>query len=244
MTMLDRINQLADPIGAIIGFLLTIMVLSYIIGDNALFRLAIHIFIGVASGYAAVLILYNVIWFQVLIPVIQIFTTGKMDGLVAYALRVVPAVLLGIWMLTKASPRLARWGTPVLAFLAGVGAATVVAGAVRGTIFPQVGASVNLLNTQSAPAEISNLVGWFINGLIVLLGTVATLVYFQFGIQRQEEGVPVQRSVFMEYISTVGQGFIVVTLGVLFTGVYIAALTALIDRISFLWETILRLANI
>ncbi len=238
--MLERISQLADPIGAIIGFLLTIMVLSYIIGDNALFRLVIHIFIGVASGYAAVLILYNVIWFQVLVPVLQIFTTGKTDGLVTYAVRVAPAVILGIWMLTKASPRLARWGTPVLAFLTGVGAATVVAGAVRGTIFPQVGASVNLLNIQSAPAELNKLVGWFINGLIILAGTVATLIYFQFGIKRQEEGVPVQHSIFMEYISTVGQGFIVVTLGVLFTGVYIAALTALIDRIRFLWDIILR----
>jgi hypothetical protein len=44
----------------------------------------------------------------------------------------------------------------------------------------------------------------------------------------------------MEYLSTVGQGFIVVTLGVLFSGVYLAALSALIDRLRFLWETILR----
>lgn len=240
MTLLERINNLADPIGAIIGFFLTIMVLSYIIGDNTLFRLVIHIFIGVASGYAAVLILYNVIWFQVLVPVLQIITTGKTAGLGIYAVRVVPAVILGFWMLTKASPRLSRWGTPVLAFLTGVGAATVVAGAVQGTIFPQVGASINMLNIHSAPAEISNLVGWFINGLIVLVGTVATLIYFQFGIKHQEEGVPVQRPLFMEYISTVGHGFIVVTLEVLFAGVYIAALTALIDRIGFLWDTILR----
>jgi hypothetical protein len=236
--MLERISQLADPIGAILGFVLTIMVLSYIIGDNVLFRLAISIFIGVASGYAAVLIFYNVLYNQVLIPFIQLIATGNADGLLTYATHVVPAVILGIWMVTKVSPRLSRGGTPVLAFLTGVGAATVIAGAIRGTIFPQVETSINLLNFQTGPAEVNNLVGWFINGLIILVGTVTTLIYFQIGIKRQEEGVPVHRSVILEYLSTAGQGFIVVTLGVLFAGVYIATLSALIDRIRFLWDIV------
>jgi hypothetical protein len=238
--MLEQITQLADPIGAFIGFALTIMVLSYIIGDNVLFRLAISIFIGVASGYAAVLILYNVLWHQVIIPVFQAVTTGDTEGLLTYATHVAPAVILGIWMMTKASPRLARGGTPVLAFLTGVGAATVIAGAVRGTILPQVGASMNLLSTQAAPPETGRLVGWFINGIIILAGTVTTLVYFQFGVRRQEEGVPVKRSAILDYLSTAGQGFIMVTLGVLFAGVYVAALSALIDRVRFIWEIILR----
>jgi len=238
--MSAQFAQLADPIGVVIGFILTIMVLSYIIGDNILFRLAIHIFIGVASGYAAVLILYNVLWYQVLVPVLQVFTVGKSLNLATYTIRVLPAIILGIWMLTKLSPRLARGGTPVLAFLTGVGAATVVGGAVLGTLFPQVGASASVLDIHSAPSELNQLVGWFINALIILVGTATTLIYFQFGTRRQEEGGPAQRPLFMEYISTVGQGFLVITLGVIFAGVYLAALVALIDRVRFLWETILR----
>lgn len=237
--MLERISQLADPVGAIIGFTLTIMVLSYIIGDNILFRLATALFIGIASGYAAVLILYNVLWYQVLVPLFQGISTGNAGDLLTYATRVLPAVILGIWMLTKASPRLSRGGTPVLAFLTGVGAATVIAGAVRGTIFPQVGAAASLLNIQAGPSELNELVGWFINGLIILVGTVTTLIYFKFGIKRQEEGVPTQRSVILQYLSFTGLGFIVVTLGVLFAGVYTATLSALIDRVRFLWEIIL-----
>jgi len=237
--MLEQISQVADPLGAIIGFILTVMVLSYIIGDNFLFRLAIHIFIGAASGYAAVLILYNVLWHQVLVPVLQGFNTGAGGDAGTYLIHVVPAIVLGIWMLTKLSPRLSRYGTPVLAFLTGVGAATVIAGAVRGTIFPQIGASANILNQQAAPEEVGNLVGWFINGIVVLVGTITTLIYFQFGTKRQEEGVPEQRPIALEYLSTVGQGFIVITLGVLFTAVYVAALSALIDRVSYLWNVIL-----
>ncbi len=238
--MLGQIGQLAEPLGAIIGFLLTIMVLSYVIGDNFLFRLAMHIFIGVASGYAAVLIIYNVLWYQVLVPVIQVFNGRSEASLLTYAIHVIPAVVLGIWMLTKASPRLSRFGTPVLAFLTGVGAATVIAGAVRGTIFPQVAGAANVLNNQAAPAELSSMVGWFINGVIVLAGTITTIIYFQFGAKTQEEGVPVQRPVILNYLASIGQGFIVVTLGVLFAGVYLATLTALIDRVRYLWDTILR----
>jgi hypothetical protein len=238
--MLAQLTQLAEPLGVIIGFLLTIMVFSYILGDNILFRLAVHIFIGVASGYAAILILYNVLWYQVLVPVIQVFIAGQALNLAAYFIGIMPAVLLGIWMLTKVSPRMARLGTPVLAFLTGVGAATVIGGAVLGTIFPQVGASSNILNIHNAPQALNQIVGWFINGLIILVGTITTLIYFQFGVRRQEEGEPVEKPVIMEYISTVGHGFIVVTLGVLFAGVYIAALSALIDRIRFLWDAILR----
>ena len=238
--MVEQITQLADPIGAIIGFVLTLMVLSYIIGDNILFRLAISIFVGAASGYAAVLVIYNVIWHQVLVPLFQGISAGGSDSLINYVVQVVPAVILGIWMMTKMSPRLARGGTPVLALLTGVGAATVIAGAVRGTILPQAGASISLLDIQTAPLEMNEMVGWFINGLVVLLGTVTTLIYFQFGIKRQEEGVPAQRSAILEYLSTVGQGFIVITLGVLFAGVYIAALTALIDRVQFIWDVINR----
>jgi heme/copper-type cytochrome/quinol oxidase subunit 2 len=97
-----------------------------------------------------------------------------------------------------------------------------------------------LLNLQTDQAELGELAGWFINGLIILVGTVTTLIYFQFGIKRQEEGVPVQRSVILEYLSTAGKGFIVVTLGVLFAGVYIATLSALIDRVRFLWDIVIR----
>lgn len=234
------VAQLADPLGLIIGFLLTIMVFSYIIGDNVLFRLAIHIFIGVASGYAAVVIIYNVLWYQVLVPVLQMFTADQSMANSTYILEVVPAVILGIWMLTKVSPRLARWGTPVLAFITGVGAATTIGGAVLGTILPQVSASANVLNITTAPTTLNSMAGWFINGLIIVLGTITTLIYFQFGKSRQEDGQAEHKAIIMEYVTSVGQGFIMVTLGVLFASVYIASLTALIDRIRFLWDFILR----
>jgi len=52
-----------EVISAIIGFILTLMIFSYLLGDNPLFRIAVYLFIGVSSGYAAV-----VVWYYVLIP--------------------------------------------------------------------------------------------------------------------------------------------------------------------------------
>ena len=48
-------------LSAALGLILTLLVFSYLIGDNPLFRIAIYLFIGVSSGYAA-----SVVWHSVL----------------------------------------------------------------------------------------------------------------------------------------------------------------------------------
>ncbi|MBN2146571.1 MAG: hypothetical protein JW726_04245 [Anaerolineales bacterium] len=224
---------LTDIFGLIIGFLLTLMVFSYIIGDNFLFRLAMAIFVGVASGYAAVLVIYNVLWYQLIVPLL----TNPMANLEL----TVPSALLGVWLLAKGSSRLARFGNPVLAYLVGVGAATAVGGAIFGTILPQVDASTNLLNLQYASTNGTSLAGWFLKGLVILVGTLATLAYFHFGVRSQGEGsLPVRHPLVENFLAPAGQAFIAVTFGVLFAGVYAAALGALIDRVRFIWDIILR----
>src|SRR5258708_27440430 len=55
--------SLPDLVTGAIAFLLTLMVLSYLIGDNPLFRVAVYIFVGVSAGYVAV-----VAYRQVLMP--------------------------------------------------------------------------------------------------------------------------------------------------------------------------------
>jgi hypothetical protein len=226
-------SSVMELVGLIIGFCLTLMIFSYVIGDNFLFRIALAVFIGVASGYAAVLIVYNVIWYQLAVPLL----TAPMDNLIL----TVPALLLGIWLLSKSSKRLARLGNPVLAFLVGVGAATAVGGAIFGTILPQVNMSFNLLNLQTAPGDGTGLAGWFLKSLLVLVGMLVTLAYFHFGIRPQGEGSLPQRAPWIEnFVVPAGQAFIAITFGVLFAGVYMAALGALIDRVRFVWEFILR----
>lgn len=225
---------LADSLGIFIGFVLTLLVLSYIIGDNALFRLVLHVFIGVASGYAAVLVFYNVIWNQVILSLI-------LDPLGNLTLTV-PSLLLGIWLLTKISPRLTRMGNPVMAYLVGVGAATIIGGAIIGTIFPQVSASVNLFDIQPIVEANTSIIGWFFNGVIIIFGTVATLSYFHFGVKARGDdvGIPKRHPVLEGMLAPVGQVFIAITFGTLFAGTLSASLVVLIDRVQYIWDFIVQ----
>lgn len=206
--------KLAEPLGTIIGFVLTLMVFSYIFGDNALFRLATHIFIGVAAGYAAVLVVYNVI-FPVLVK------PGNA------MIRLGPPLILGVWLLTKTSSRLSRLGNPVAAYLVGVGSAAAISGSLLGTIFPLVDQSTRVLT--------GTLWNVIVNGSIILVGTLTTLVYFHYGARPTASGAT-RRETGIEIVSLVGQVFIAITLGAIFAGVYLAVLSAFIERAKFIWD--------
>jgi hypothetical protein len=214
-----------DLLGTFVGFVLTLLVFSYIIGDNTIFRLVIHIFIGVAAGFVALMALENVLWPQLLLPVFQESETGSL-------VRLIP-VILALLLLTKVSTRLWFLGTPVMAYLVGVGAATAVGGAVLGTIFPQIGAAVDMFDLQLASQSGENLVSVFLSGSIAVIGTVSTLAYFHFGAHRKDVRSN-QRSPWIEWIAWIGQAFMAMTFGAIFAGVYAAALTALIERLNYL----------
>ena len=53
--------SVADWIGGVIAFLLTLSILSYALGDNFIFRLAIHLFIGVTAGYVLAVTFSNIL---------------------------------------------------------------------------------------------------------------------------------------------------------------------------------------
>jgi hypothetical protein len=222
--------NLADVVGTLLGFVFTLFIFSYILGDNPLFRLAIYIFIGVAAGYAAAVAWYNVVWPQLLVP---LWVGDRSERLFV----IFPLLLSGL-MFSKLSPRLAGLGNPVMAYLVGVGVATAIGGAVLGTILPQAATSVNLFDLQRIQQTGNNLMFQLVNATIILVGTLTTLIYFHFGVRSRPEqsdpALPVQRPAFVEGLARIGQVFIAITFGSLFAGVYAAALAALVERLSFL----------
>ena len=119
-----------DLIGLIIGFLLTIFIYSYIWGDNPLYRLAVHILVGVSAAYAAVVVVD-----KLLLPFYRDLQDTPSD--LALITGLVP-LLLGLLLVLKRLPRLAWMGTGTMALLIGVGAAVSLMGALTGTLLPQI----------------------------------------------------------------------------------------------------------
>jgi len=210
-----------DFVTSIVSFFFTLLIFSYIVGDNPFFRVALYAFIGISAGYAA-----SVAWHQVLQP--KLFQPLLHGSPLERALVLVP-LLFGVLLLMKLSPMTTRLGDPGLAFMVGAAAAVAVGGAVLGTLLPQAQATVNLFDPTAGGAVPERI----FEGSIILIGTLTTLIYFHFSMKATENKAI--RNFPVNIFRMIGQIFIAITFGVLFAGVFAASMTALIERLNFLW---------
>lgn len=207
------------------SFILTLLIFSYFFGDNPLFRLATYLFVGVTSGYVAVVVIYQVLLPRLIWPLLY-------GGMAERAFVILP-LILSLLLLTKLSPKVSQIGSIPMAYLVGAGAAVIISGAVTGTIISQSRAAIQMFDMQSGTVQGSGPVFQFITASVLLVGTVTSLAYFHFGAKLRPSGLP-QRSALVDKLARVGQVFIAITLGALLAGVYATAITALIERLDFL----------
>jgi hypothetical protein len=204
----------SDQIGLWIGFILTLMVFSYLLGDNFLYRLAIYIFVGLAAGFVTMATVESV-----LLPWIRAtLQSGDIGGKVFGAIPLV----LGLMLILKSRPRFNRLGNLGLAFVVGIGTAIALVGAISGTLLPLANATASSVASDA------------LNGFILVLGVVSTLVYFQYLARRVPGGVETRRGLMVRAVGAVGQGFIVVTLGALYGGAILSGLVVFSERIAFI----------
>lgn len=216
------------------GIFLTLSILSYLLfGNNALFRLVTYLFIGIVAGYITAQI-----FFTVLVPRLkEMLLSGNLVLMGVGAVLIV----LGILVLMKLFPRLSRFGSLPMAILVGIGAAVAVGGAVLGTLSGQIGGTLAMFNVREG--------GDLLAGGYVLLGAVSTLAYFQYSTRSKatapvtEEVATNPRATALELLAKVGQIFIGITLGAMFAGVYTAAISAMVERLIFLFEAVLRMTG-
>lgn len=224
-----------DLIWGVVGLLLTIMILSYLIGDNVFFRFAAYIFIGLTAGFVAVMLINKILIPYLVTPIV---TGGWQQWLwMLIPLGLILLLVMGQWS------KFASAGSIPLAYLAGLTAAVAVGGAVFGTLIPQARAVIEAFD----PA------GWYavpgrswlrvMDAVVMLVGVIGTLSYFHFGKRRSTDDVVESPDPprLMRALGKVGQVFIGITLGAVFASVFSSALIALIDRVLFVGEIILKL---
>lgn len=218
-------NPSPDLVGGTVGVLLTALILSYIIGDNPLYRLALHVLVGATVGYG-VAIAATTVLLQMVLPALQ-GPTAQRYGMIA-------PLVLGLLLLFKGFPRWAAWGNFSTAFLIGVGAAVATGGALLGTILPQAVAAGSLGDwlRMGLPG--------LVNGLLVIGGTVCALVAFTFAVPRR----PSAERLWKRTVGLVGQAgrlFLLAAFGTAFAAALTASLTILVGRIYYIVEGIQRL---
>jgi hypothetical protein len=212
----------AEIAGTWIASLLTLAVLSYILGNNPIFRLAESLFVGIAAGYAASLIWNSVLWPRILIFI------GDPTTYWYYGVFFV----LGILLLARGSRSLSVLGNIPLGVLFGTGAALALGGALTGSLIPQLQATVVSL----APAKYGGgSIGWAYatDALLLVLGTIATLSAFHFTGKGRGAWNAWGQGI-LRILGGAGRGLIMVTFGALLAGAMLTFFTLLNSRLIFL----------
>jgi hypothetical protein len=187
-----------------------------------LYRLAEHIFVGVAVGYGAVVAFHSVLYPKLFGPLL----TAPQDN----SLLLIP-LLLCLMLVAGGVSRLRPLSTVPLALVIGVGAALAVGGAVTGILVPQIRATVLALDMQLPLPRL-------LDNLIIIVATLSTLTYFYF-----TAGVRGAASRAIRAVGTTGKWFMMVAFGALFGNVVMSRISLLIGRVQFLlgdWLHIIR----
>jgi hypothetical protein len=205
-----------EALGTWLAALLTIIVYSYLLGDNPLYRLAEHLFVGSAVGYAAVVAWHSVLMPRLIVPLAQ-DPYGNWPLFIPLA--------LGLLLLTKVKASWAWLGNSAVAFILGVGVAVAIGGALFGSLLPQLKATIVSLNPAHYPNG-----GWagVRDALIIIVGTISTLLYFYFTTGGESKLARVRAGI--------GRFFILVTFGAIFANTVMSRISLLIGRVRFLVE--------
>jgi lipoprotein signal peptidase len=163
-----------------IGGLLTLMILSFLYKDNAFYKFAEHLFVGVSAAYWMV-----VGFWTTLIPnLVARLWPSHMGGILPSAtanrpewMYVIPLVF-GILMLARLSPKaawLSRWA---MAFVIGFAAGTNFTRYLQSDFVSQINSSIT--SVYQPGLSVMGTVGDVFSKIVIVAGLLGSLIYFYF----------------------------------------------------------------
>lgn len=216
-----------ETVGTVVGILLTLLVFSYLLGDNALYRLAEHIFVGVAVGYGVVIAFHNVLVPKLLAPLVAAVDKANWEETTLLLI----ALGFGVLLLLKPIKSLSWLGNLSVGLMLGVGAALAISGALLGTLWPQIDATANLSSTANLYEP-----EWGVfSAIVVLVGTLAALFYFYRGVEAKGKLAALSNR-FVRVGGGLGRWFVLIAFAAILATTFVTRLSLLVGRIQFLLD--------
>lgn len=217
-----------EILGVWVAVFLTLAVFSFLYKDNPLYKLAEHLFIGIATGYTLIQA-----WTGTLDPNLYKPLKEAFSGPPAVDWRDFldhwkrsGALVLGILVLARLHPRtrwISRWP---LAVLIGTFAALRMTGYAQSDLVQQVNGTLVPLAGEGLPAFAWQGPSVF-NHATLIVGVLCVLVYFFFSFE--------QRGV-SKLVAYIGTFFLMVTFGSSFGYTVLARVSLLIGRAQDMYE--------
>ena len=229
-------------LGAWIAVFFTLAIFSYLYNDNPFYKIAEHVYVGLSAGYWAATFFWTQIQpnlFGRLWPVLHdgevlsglkkfwygiyngmgfltssVFPSGGINKGHEMNLMYIIPLILGIMMLMSIFSKFswfARWG---IAYVVGMAAGLRSYGFLNSNVIGQIKGSATPLVGDVSWATV-------INGLIIIVGTIAGLMYFYFS--KEHKG-------WFGKVSKIGIYFLMITFGASFGFAVMGRISLLIGR--------------
>lgn len=215
-----------DTVGLWVAAALTLAILSFLYKDNVVYKMAEHIFVGVAAGYT----LAYTFW-QVFVPnlydKLEALYTGNVPSGTQewwwHALLHIPAFLgvLFFFRFSKNYSWLSRWS---IAFLVGAYAGVNLTGYFQSDILIQTRATFVDLSPADFSENLFN--STIVRNSIILIGVLTSLTYFFFSkAHRGVVGISARTGIF----------FLMAAFGASFGYTVMGRISLFIGRLNFLF---------
>jgi len=191
-----------------VAAILTLSIFSFLYKENAVYRFAEHLFVGISAGYGVA-----IIWNNMLIP--NLFDPLLKD----HNFWVLIPAVLGLLYFFRFVPKLGYLILIPMAFLLGAGNGLSLAPVIQADIIKQMQSTIGDATSMTGG-------GWnMIWGIVAFIGVLCTLSFFFFS--REHKG-PLKVS------ASIGIWFIMIGFGASFGNTVMARVSLLIGRVQFL----------
>jgi len=193
-----------------ISAILSLAIFSFLYKENPFYRIAEHIFLGVANGY-----LVTFYWHNILVPVL-------FRPLFAGRLILILSFTIGILYFTRFIPKVSWLVRIPIGIYIGYYTGAYIPAVIQASIIKQI---------QGTTLTASNFAAWHAGSwgilwsIIVLIGVLCTISYFYFS--REHKGV-------LGVTSKIGIVFVMIGFGAAFGYTVMARVSLLIGKFQFL----------